>query len=767
MQKHLGTFLLFLSSFLTISAYGQGYLWGVTLGGGKDNAGVIFKTKVDGSDYTIVKEFEVQYPGQDPTYNALCKASDGKLYGVTMRGGKFDSGVLFSYDPITGNYSKKVDFKFETFGFSPTGTLVEVNEKLYGTTSGGRGTIFSYDLATEMVSKEFTFNLPINGEQPYGGLALADNGKLYGMTEVGGINSVGVVFEFDPATQAFTKLKDLIYETGCLPHGALTFSDGLLYGLTKSGGNNGAGVLFTLNPDTKEYLKRADFSYSTTGSKPFGSVVKGANGKYYGMTSDGGAFANGIANVDGTLFEYDPATDILDKKHDFAYYGLGGDPFGSLMLASNGKLYGMTSIGGLGGNSGQVGVLFEYSTEDGMIPKHYFDWPMGGTPYGTLTEVDGNLYGMTFIGGLHYDGVLFEYNIAEDRYQKKLDFGNGLEGMTPMGGLTFVGEKLYGVTSVGGAFGEGTIFEYDTTTHTFLKRYDFSLKNDSANYPAGKLTLGSNGKLYGFLEQSIVNGFGAIYEFDPVEGIVVKKFDMADLGGSSPIRNLVSSNIPGKLYGVTYFGGLNNQGILFEFDYLNNTFTKKVTFNPAVDGGEPVCQLIEGPDNTLYGFTRKGGTNNTGTIYAYNPSTGVLTKKLNLPGTGIYETFTYGGENKFYGLAHGYPNISGLIFEYNLSDNVLKNLYEIDPENGAYQNGLNVAVTPDGQVYGMTSSGGSYQQGVIFRFDLLTQSYTVTHHFDTDSGGLPSWSDLLFVPTIVTNAEENVIGRIVTYPNPS
>ena len=37
--------------------------------------------------------------------------SDGKLYGTTLQGGSFDQGVLFSYDPATGTYSKLKEFK--------------------------------------------------------------------------------------------------------------------------------------------------------------------------------------------------------------------------------------------------------------------------------------------------------------------------------------------------------------------------------------------------------------------------------------------------------------------------------------------------------------------------------------------------------------------------------------------------------------------------------------------------------------------------------
>lgn len=81
---------------------------------------------------------------------------------MTSRGGASgDFGVLFQFDPVTSNYTKKLDFE--------------------GTANGGH---------------------------PYGSLMQASDGKLYGMTNVGGVNGYGVLFQFDPATSTYTKKLD-------------------------------------------------------------------------------------------------------------------------------------------------------------------------------------------------------------------------------------------------------------------------------------------------------------------------------------------------------------------------------------------------------------------------------------------------------------------------------------------------------------------------------------------------------------------------------
>ena len=65
------------------------------------------------------------------------------------------------------------------------------------------------------------------------------------------------------------------------------------------------------------------------------------------MTYQGGA------NNFGTLFSFDPATNTQVKLIDFNT-AQGTNPTGSLIQASNGKLYGMT----YGGGSGNYGVIF-------------------------------------------------------------------------------------------------------------------------------------------------------------------------------------------------------------------------------------------------------------------------------------------------------------------------------------------------------------------------------------------------------------------------
>lgn len=305
------------------------------------------------------------------------------------------------------------------------------------------------------------------GKGQKGKLFMASNNKLYGTCSQGGTNgNKGVFFEYDVENSTYNVIADYNGVNGDRPEGTvMQASNGKLYGTTSYGGANNKGTLFEYDISTSTYTVIWSFN-GTDGSYPLDNLIEAENGFLYGMTSHG---ASGVCYY-GTLFKYDIANSTLIVVQNFDSQSTGGAPEGSLLKASNGKIYGMTKNGG----THDRGVLFEYDIDNNTYSvKYNFDITNGALPTGTLIQAsNGKLYGITDYGGANNKGVLFEYDIDTDTYIKKQDFGASM-GSYPQGSLLEASNgKLYGVTNMGGGV-SGTLFEYDIANDTLVKKFNF------------------------------------------------------------------------------------------------------------------------------------------------------------------------------------------------------------------------------------------------------------------------------------------------------
>ena len=252
--------LLFISLInYCFTTYAQSQFWGVTLGGGQNNTGVIYRTDNTGNNQIV------ELSSNDGNLNGtLLHAIDGKLYGMTQNGGLNGFGVLFQYDPATHTYSKKFDFDNTNSGSSAFGSLMQ-----------------------------------------------ASDGMIYGFTSAGGLYSGGVLFQYNPITDVYTKKIDFDGTTnGSNPYGKLIqATDGMLYGVTRQG--LGYGTLFQYDIATSILTNKINFNGSGNGASPSGPLMQATDGMLYGMTRQGGTSGLGY----GTLFQYNPVTSVLTKKN--------------------------------------------------------------------------------------------------------------------------------------------------------------------------------------------------------------------------------------------------------------------------------------------------------------------------------------------------------------------------------------------------------------------------------------------------------------------
>lgn len=597
----------------------NGKLYGTASGGIPNLVGFIFEYDLNTNTLTVKYPFNTSSNiGYYPAF--LMQASNGKIYGTTVSGGVNNRGTLYEYDLITNTCTHLFDFS-QAFGYSPAGALFETpSGSLIGATYNGgfndSGVIYEYDLALDTCYKRFDFT-GSNGMNPSGSLVSASGSKLLGLTSYGGVNGNGVLYEYDYNTYSCTKFFDFSPLNGKIPRSSLMKAqNGKYYGVTYQGGISNDGVFFEYDYQTNIFQKILDFS-GLNGEFPNGPLISGNNGKLYGTTTQGGRTGYGI------LFEYNMNSNSFTKKIDMGST-MGQEFIGPLVLATNGKYYGVTNTTSLSTDA----IIFHYDYNSNVLTKVFnlYD-SLGDYRISSIVQAsNGKLYGITSSSGDYDSGTLFEYDIISNIFTKKYDFN--LEGIKPLSTLIEASDgNLYGMTVGGGNNDYGVLFQYDYLNDIYTKKFDFT--DSSGTYPEGPLFEASDGKLYGMTRHGGYNLSGVIFQYDISSDSFQKKFDLTDTIGVIPTGGFIETS-PGLLMGLTYAGGTDSCGTIIQYDFVNNIVTKKFDFVYAIHGKYPTGTLCHASNNKLYGMTSKGAANGRGTIFEFDLVTDSCYKKLDL-----------------------------------------------------------------------------------------------------------------------------------------
>ncbi len=716
----------------------QSKLWGTTLIGGTNNLGVVYTTNSDGSNLTLRKEFQItsSIKGVSP-YGNLIQDAGGLFYGVAA-GGTKNGGILYKVDITTGTFTILHDFgTIANDGLTPNTPLIASDGKIYGTTSSGgiyskNGTLYRYDPSNGNYSVIHSFGGSTDGQLPFGSLNEV-SGKLYGVTALGNPNAIATIFQYDIASSTYTKKLDIGSDIDELYSEMTLASNGNLYGMTSTGGVNGSGFIFEYVPGASTITVKFDFE-PTSGSSPYGTLCVGSNNLLYALTFQEGA------NQYGTILEFNPATGSVLKKYDFNKPG-GIYPLGTMVTASNGKMYGTTSEGGTYGK----GVFFEFDPTNGAYTeKVNFNGANGsrtrmGKP---MLAANNKIYGVTGEGGNTNYGVLFEFDPPTGILTPVFNFGSISDGYFPTNSLAqaFDG-TFYGITENGGLQDRGVIYKIDPQTFAFTKVADFNGAPSAGETPVGPLILNSNGNFYGMTLNGGAEQRGTIYEFNPSSNELSTVYHFGvSVSGNQPFGGLAEYN--GKYYGITRAGGANDLGTIFEFDPVTHAFQVKVNFDNAL-GGNATGTLTLAPNNKFYGVNRSKGLNNKGTLFEFDPATGTATKMVDFGGgsnpSSNQSSLTLAGNGKLYSVTFsGGATDHGCIYEYVPAATTVTVKYSFlnDVSTGTAALG-SMVLSDNGKLYGTPSSGGINMLGTLFEFDPSTGAFTKKYDFDNTHGEQP------------------------------
>ena len=374
---------------------------------------------------------------------------------------------------------------------------------------------------------------------------------------------------------------------------------------------------------------------SAPGAGPYGGLVLGADGNFYGTTSAGGA------NNLGTVFRL-TSDGIFTSLVSFNGTN-GAAPYAGLTPGNDGLLYGTTSAGGVS-NWGTIFLVATNGTFTNVFSFTGTNNPCQGATPATALVPDGagNFYGTANYGGVTNTlylnastplgkgyGTIFQL-ASNGIVTTPVVFG-GTNGAHPSGGLVlardgnFYGTTTWGGNGLSGNFsGYGTVFRLNPDG-TFTNIYKFGGSGDGGFVYAG-LVQGQDDYLYGatFGGGSVQNG--TLFKIS-TNGDFVSLRSFGFFESSSPYAGMMAGS-DGNLYGTTYGNSIyGTYGSVFQLT-PGGGFTNLFSFNYA-NGYQPTGVLVQGPDNNLYGTTSSGGGNGLGTIF-----------RLGIPMPAVFKTIT-------------------------------------------------------------------------------------------------------------------------------
>jgi uncharacterized repeat protein (TIGR03803 family) len=381
--------------------------------------------------YHVIHAFAGGKEGSFP--NAAVLPHDGVLYGTTALGGS-NKGNCVNY------------FCGTAYTIAPTGK--------------GFAVIYQF------------LGIP-NGDNPYTKLAADAQGALYGSSLGGPYPPNGSIYKLSGSKTGFWK-KSVLYSLGGGADGddpsalVIDAKTGNAFGTSAGiGGNDCCGTVFEINVSGKGYTVLYHFTGGTNGANPEGPLVEDiATGTFYGATIAGGKTTTACDSGCGLIYKLVPSGGKYKFSVVYRFQGGmdGAFPYGALGIISGktgNTIYGAATQGGLVqcSEEGSVigcGVVFSINPKGKPATLHLFGGSEvndGENPSAGVTLVGQTIYGTTTTGGTAGYGTVYSVTTSGKQYAVLHDFGGfgqGHDGATPQGELSYSNGTLFGVTNKGG-----------------------------------------------------------------------------------------------------------------------------------------------------------------------------------------------------------------------------------------------------------------------------------------------------------------------------
>jgi uncharacterized repeat protein (TIGR03803 family) len=344
-------------------------------------------------------------------------------------------------------------------------------------------------------------------------------------------------------------------------------------------------------------------------------------------------------------------------------------------------------------------------------PRHLATGGIGGSgrscsgiyPNAVTLDSHGNLFGTTSSGGLYNDGTIFEIAQGSTNITTLASFDSAT-GDDPLSALTIDGSgNLFGTTTKGGAAVAGTIFELVQGSSSITTLASFS---PSTGIDPSALVEDSSGDLFGTTATGGGSSSGGIGGGGVLPGG----------GGSAP-------------------GG--GDGTVFELVQGSSSITTRATFNGS-NGADP-NGVIRDASGNLYGTTQEGGVDGGGTVFELTQGSSSISVLASFNGTlgedpvttpiltssGLVGSTQTGG-------AYG----DGVLFALPAGSSSLSVLASFDNTDGQAPSAL--TMDGNGNLYGTTEAGGANDEGLVFELPQGSTTLTSLGSFNGANGEIPN-----------------------------
>ncbi len=641
-------------------------------------------------------------------YGGLTLGADGNFYGATYNGGTTgNDGTVFKLTP-EGVATALHNFTGSGDGAHPYGSPIQAtNGTLYGTTTSATvADSTAYSVTSAGVFTTLHTFTGTDGQNVYAPLVQGTTGDFYGDTVAGGTSNNGVIFKMTP-TGMVTVLHNFTGadgSNGSFP--LIQASDGNFYGTTYSGGTAGAGVIFKITP-SGTYTVLHNINGTTDGNGPWGSLVQATNGKLYGVTS------NMEIGLYGTIFSI-TTSGTFSTLYSFTDGADGGDPLSPLVQHTDGLLYGTTNVGGDTNCFSVVNINGQAVEVVGC--GELYSLNIGAKPFIRLSATSGKAGSTVDITGQGFDSASI------------VKFGG-----IPATKITLTGTTYIVATVPAGAVDGHVTVTTGSTTLTSLKT--FTVHNSWASGTVmptaveGPAVGFINGKIYVVGgEDSAHQVVGITQVYNPATNTWTTAAPMP-----TPVSAGASAVVGGILYVIGgYDTSLTATDLAQAYNPKTNTWTTKSPM-PTARGG--TAAAVDG--NSIYVVGGNGASLRLDNVEKYVPATDTWTEETPLligrsePAAGLLGTKV---------VAAGGATNAGVIGDtegYDVSTNAWS---ELTPDPNPQ----------DGSCYGTVSSqlylaGGTLTGGPLN----ITESFNATTNKWTAQAPMPQ--AVMFAGSTVAN----------------